>query len=118
MKDGSDGRDKVKVYKDQASGFIRCHNIKSNNEYIHILQHDETISDGIYRVRDAYGNTAIGSHYFRRSGREEGRMYRLCRDNEFGYIYYYDEIWGKDDSRWRDLATYSFNKETLEWTKL
>ena len=119
MKDGSYGFSKVKVYKDQGSAFIRCHEIKSNYEAIHILQDDETVSDGIFRARYASGNTAIGSKYFRRSGREEGREYRLYRFND-GDIYYYDKIWGNDDTswRWRDLAKYRFNQETLDWTKL
>ena len=112
---GSDGGPKVKVYKNLGSSFIRCHYIVSNSEYIHILQQDGTVSDGIYRVRVANGNTTIGSQYFRRSGREEGRMYRLYRFND-GDIYYDDRICGKDDSGWRDLVSYSFNQETLEWT--
>ena len=115
---GSDGGTKVKVYKDQASAFIRCHFIEYNREAIHILQEDGTISDGIFRDRFASGNTTIGSQYIRRSGREEGRMYHLYRHNESGGIYYSDQILGKDDSAWRFLARYSFNKETLEWTKL
>ena len=115
--DGSDGGNKVRVYKHQGSSFLRCHNIEYNHESIHILQDDETISDGIYRIRFADGDTAIGSRYFRRSGREEGRMYRLYRFIDYGNIYYYDEIYGKDGSGWRDLAKYSFNQETLDWTK-
>ena len=117
LMDGSDGGLTVKVYKDQGSAFIRCHMIKSNNEYIHILQHDETISDGIFRGRYASGNTAIGSQYFRRSGREE-RAYRLVRFNKSGNIHYEEQIWGKDDNGWRYLAEYRFNPETLEWTNL
>ena len=117
--DGSDGGNTVKVYKDQGSAFIRCHyiEVEINKESIHILQHDGTISDGIFKDKYGSGNTAIGSMYIRRSGREEGRVYRLYRDNESGDIYYVDQIWGKDDSAWRDLAVYSFNQETLEWTK-
>ena len=86
-------------------------------EYIHILQENGTISDGIFRVRNANGNTFIGSRYFRRSGREEGRNYHLYRDNKSGDIYYIDEILGKDDTGWRYLAKYRFNPETLEWTE-
>ena len=114
---GSVGGAKVKVYKDQGSAFIRCHFIESNNEYIHILKNDGTIADGIYRVRYADGNTGIGSKYFRRSGREEGMMYHLYRDNVSGNIDYDDKICGKD-YRWRYLAKYRFNQETLEWTKI
>ena len=114
---GLDGGFNVKVYKDQASAFIRCHEIASNYEAIHILQEDETISDGICRERYVSGNTAIGSMYFRRSRREEDRGYRLYRDNESGNIEY-EDILGKDDSGYRTLATYRFNKETLEWKKL
>ena len=116
--DGSDGGDTVKVYKDQGSSFNRCHYIKSNQEYIHILQQDGTISDGIYRNRFADGATAIGSKYFRRSGRDEGRLYRLHRLSESGNIQYQDKMLGKDDSNWRWLSAYSFNPETLDWTKL
>ena len=114
---GSDGDLKVKVYKDQGSAFIRCHFIKSIQESIRILEQDETISDGIYRFRKASGDTAIGSQYFRRSGREEGRWYHLYRDNYDGEIRYYDKIYGKDN-RWRTLARYSFNPDTLDWTKV
>ena len=113
---GSDGDDKVKVYKDQCSAFIRYHDIEYNDDHIHILQQDETISDGIVRDRDASGNITIGSRFFRRSGREEGRGYRLIRFNG-GDIEYQDQIWGKDDSNWRYLAAYRFNEETLEWKK-
>ena len=113
MRDGSDGGFKVKVYKDQGSSFIRCHNITSNYEFIHILH--GTISDGIFRERYASGNTAIGSRYFLRSGKEEDREYRLCRDNKSGNIEYHDQIYGKDHI---ELAVYRFNPETLEWTKL
>ena len=118
--DGSDGGAKVKVYKDQGSAFIRCHEIEPNNEYIHILQQDGLISDGIYRERHLGGNTAIGSHsqYFRRSGREEGRWCRLYRLNRSGKIEYQENIFGRDDSFWRRLATYFFNQETLIWTKV
>ena len=116
--DGSDGGPTVKVYKDQGSAFIRCHFIESNIERIHILQEDETISDGIYSDRFANGYTAIGSRYFPRSGREEERVYRLFRFNNSGNIEYHDRILGKDESDWRDLAKYSFNQETLEWTQL
>ena len=116
--DGSDGGDTVKVYKDQGSAFIRCHEIESNYESIHILQEDETISDGIFRERLASGTTALGSMYFRRSEREEDRLYRLFRYNKSGNIEYHDKIYGKDDSGWRFLAKYSFNQETLEWKKL
>ena len=115
---GSDGGAKIKVYKDQGSAFIRCHEIEYDIEYIHILQHDETISDGIYRVRYASGNTAIGSKYICRSVRDEEREYHLFRYNESGNIDYDDVICGKDDSDWRLLAKYSFNKETLDWSKL
>ena len=118
LKDGSDGGDKVKVYKDQSSSFIRCDDIESYTEYIHILQDDETISDGIYRFRFASGNTAIGARYFRRAGREEGRWYRLYRDNKSGNIDYHDRILGKYEYSYRTLAMYSFNQETLEWKKL
>ena len=76
------------------------------------------LESGIYRERFASGNTAIGSRYFPRSGREDNRVYRLRRDNNSGNIQYYDEIWGKDDSDWRELAKYRFNPETLDWTKL
>ena len=114
---GSDGGPKVKVYKDQGSAFIKCDYIESNHEIIHILQEDETISDGIYRDRFSNGDTAIGSRYFRRSGREEGRLYRLYRHNKSGNIDYDDQILGKDDSGYRTLALHSFNPETLGWTK-
>ena len=116
--DGSDRVDKMKVYKDQGSAFIRCHEIKYNYEAIHILQHDGTISDGIFRERFASGNTTIGSEYYRRSEREEDRVYRLFRYNDDGEIHYEDKILGKDDSGWRFLAAYRFNPETLEWKKL
>ena len=115
---GSDGGDTVKVYKDQGSAFIRCQYIDYFEERIHILEHDETISDGIYRFRNANVNTAIGSQYFSRSEREEGRVYRLVRYNESGNINYEDKILGKDDSGWRYLARYRFNPETLDWTQL
>ena len=69
-------------------------------------------------MRFADGDTVIGSQYFRRSGREEARIYRLYRDNKSGEIQYKDSIWGKDDSDWRTLADYRFNQETLDWTKL
>ena len=90
---GSDGGLNVKVYKDQGSDFIRCHEIEYNHEFIHILQHDGTISDGIFRERFHDGDTAIGSQYFRRSGREEEREYRLYRFNKSGDIYYYLKSW-------------------------
>ena len=115
--DGSDGGPIVNVYKDQGSAFIRCHYIESNQESVHILQKDETISDGIFRKRWDNGDTAIGSKYFRRSGRKEGKMYRLFTLNESGNIYYEDRIFVKDDSAWRDLAVYIFNQETLELTE-
>ena len=114
MVDGSDGGDKIKVYKDRGSAFIRCHYIESNIEHekIHILQQDETISEGIFRDRYADGDTAIGSRYFRRSGREKDRWYRLYRDNRSGNIQYEDIIWGKHH------RNYKFNPETLDWTNL
>ena len=115
---GLDGGPKVKVYKDQGSAFIRWHSITSNNEYIHFLQQDGTIADGIVRDRWADGYTAIGSQYFRRCGREEERAYGLYRWNKSGNIDYQDQIMGKDDSGWRYLAKYRFNQNTLEWTKL
>ena len=116
---GSDGGPTVKVYKDQDSAFIRCHLIETNHEAIHILQqNDETIADGIFRDRYASGNTAIGSRYFCKSGREEERVYQLYRFNKSGNIDYDDLIWGKDDGGWRRLAKYRFNQETLDWTKL
>ena len=113
---GSNRGTKVKVYKDQGSAFIRCHEIDYNEESIHILQHDQTIADGIYRMGYADGSTVIGSRYNRRSGREE-KLYYLYRDNESGNIAYEDSKWGKYDVTWRILANYSFNQETLEWTK-
>ena len=118
MIDGSDGGEKVKVYKDQGSAFIRCHEIDYNEERIHILEHDGTIADGIFRERYASGSTVIGSKYFRRAGREEGRWYQLYRDNKSGEIQYEDKILGKDDIFYRTLEAYSFNQETLEWTQL
>ena len=114
---GSDGGTKVKVYKNPASSFIRCHEIESNYESIFRLQEDETIQDGIFRDRWDDGNTSIGSKYFCRSGRQETREYRLYRVNESGDIDYYDRIFGKGDSDWRYLAIYSFNPEMLGWTK-
>ena len=114
---GSDGGATVKVYKDQSSAFIRCHSIESNTEYI-FLQEDGTISDGIFRARYADGNTDIGSKYFRRSGREEGRLSLLVRFNKSENIEYHDLILGKDDKGWRLLAKYRFNPKTLDWTKI
>ena len=108
----------MKVYKDQGSDFIRCHFIKANYEYIHILQQNETIADGILRDRSASGNTAIGSLYLRRSWGEEQRFYQLNRFNTSGEILYFDQFAGKDDSDLRTLAKHSFNQETLEWTQL
>ena len=116
MIDGSGGGETVKVYKDQGSKYIRCHMLESNIEYIHILQHDGTIGDGIFRQRYADGYSAIGSRYFRRSGREEDRMYCVYRFNASGNIFYGDKIWGRDGSHWKTLVDYSFNQETLEWT--
>jgi len=115
---GSDGGAKVKVYKGQGSAFIRCHFIEFNIERIHILQNDETISDGIYKDRYANGDTAIGSKNFRRTRREEGRQYELYRFKKNGNIYYYDRIKFKNDVVYRTLAVYSFNQETLDWTKI
>ena len=105
-----DGGSKVKVYKHPGSSYILCHD-EDNAEYIFKLQ-DETIQDGIFRMRWDGRKTEIGSQYFRRSGREVDRIYFLCRDNESGNIEYYDII----DAR--ELAWYSFNPETLEWTNL
>ena len=107
----------MNVYKEEGSSFIRCHEIKSNVEYIYNLQ-DGTIQDGIFRDRWDDGDTAIGSKYFRRSGRDEGRVYCLFRFNNTGDIEYYDQIWGIDDRNWRFKARHSFNPETLDWTKV
>ena len=118
MKDGSHfGITKLKVYKEEGSSFIRCHEIKSNVESIYIQQ-DGTIQDGIFRERLNIWFTTIGSRYFRRSGREEGRVYELYRFNNTGNIGYREKIYGKDDSDWRTLARYRFNSETLDWKKV
>ena len=113
--EGLNGGDKLKVYKDQSSSYIRCDEIELNTEYIHILQQDETIGDGIFRERFASGNSAIGSQYFSRSGREEEWIYCLYRFNESGNIYYYDKILDKDVGVWRTLAKYIFDSKTLRW---
>ena len=78
------------------------------------------LESGIHIERFANGNTTIGSKYFRRSEREDtySRVYRLHRDNKSGNIEYQDRIKGKGDNDWRELAKYSFNAETLDWTKL
>ena len=112
------GSIEIKVYKDPGSSFIRCHEIKSNDEYIHNLQPDGLFESGIYRYRFASGNTAIGSIYFRRSGREEDREFCLYRDDKSGDIHYYDDINGKYESGLRTLAKYRFNPETLDWTNM
>ena len=111
------GSTKLKAYKEEGSRFILCHD-KDNEEYIHNLQPDGLFESGIYRYRWASGNTTIGSQYFRRSGREDSRNYRLFRDNKSGNIQYHDQIKGKDDSGWKFQAKYRFNPETLDWTKL
>ena len=116
--DGLDGGLQVKVYKHQVSNCIRLHYIKSNDEFIHILQQDEIIGDGIFRTRYANGDIVIGSQYYHSSGREEKRMYRLYRFIKSGNIRYYDQILEKTDSGWRYQAAYSFNPDTLYWTKI
>ena len=107
---------KVNVYKDPGTSFIRCSEIDIKREYIHILQQDGTIQEGIFRHRDA-GGSKIGSQYFRRSGREQDRMYQLYRMNNTGNIHYHELILCKDEQYWRILAECSFNPETLDWTK-
>ena len=108
LKYGFDGGGKVKVYKHPGSSFI-LYQDEDNNECIYNLQQDGTIQDGIFRSRDVYRNTAIGSEYFRRSWKEYYRFYRLNKSRD---IKYYDIIDGKS------LARYSFNTETLDWTNL
>ena len=117
MIDGSDRGLKVKIYKHQGSAFISCHEMEDNLEYIYNLQ-EGSIQDGIFRIRWDNGKSAIGSKYFSRLGREEDREYRLIRSNKSGEIQYNDKIWGKDDSDWRWVAAYNFNRETFVWTKL
>ena len=96
--------------------FIRCHEIDTNWEYINILQQDGTIQEGIFRSRHDGGNTSMVSWYFRRSGREEDRIYGIYITS--GEIIYQDTIfWGKNNSSSRTLAWYYFNPETLDWTK-
>ena len=112
------GPAKPNVYKDQGSNFILCHNTKSNLEYICSLQQDGKNESGKYRMRYEDGDTVIGSRYFRKSGSEKSRLVRLYRYNKSGNIHYYDEIWGKDGSGWREQAKYSFNPETLNWKKI
>ena len=116
--DGSDGGPKVKVYKDPIPGssFIRCQMIRSFAEYIHILQQDETIQDGIFRTRWDNGNTGIGSKYFIRSGREECKVYHLFRVNKSGNIRYEDENSSNDGMCCISIVEdYRFNPESLEW---
>ena len=77
------------------------------------------MQDGLYRDKWDNGDTAIGSKYFRRSGKDEGRMYFLKRFHQSGRIEYHEEVWGKDtDCRWKVLSRYSFNPLTLDWTKI
>ena len=112
------GSIKLNVYKDPGSSFVLCHNTNSNREQIFKLQPDGMFESGIYNIRGANGDTAIGSRYFQRSGREEGRQHRLYRYNKSGDIEYHDKIWGKNDTGWRWLAKYIFHPETLDWIKL
>ena len=105
---------KVNVYKEEGSSFIGCEEIKSNDEYIHILQQDGTIQDSIFRYRWDDGDTVIGSKYFRRSWKEKGRFYCLLRFNNTGDIEYQDRFKGKHESDLRYLARYSFNPKTLD----
>ena len=110
----------LKAYKDQGSSFILFHDKKKNDEYIHNLQKDGRLEEGIFRYRYANGDTEIGSKYFKfRSGREEFRKYILYKDNESGNIQYRDQSkkWLYHDE-WKTLAKYSFNPETLDWKKL
>ena len=106
----------VKIYKQKGSSYILCQD-QEDNEYIYNLREDGTVSEGINRERWNNGNTVIGSQYCRRSGRKGARIYRLIRDYESGDIEYQDRIRGKDDHFWRVQTVYSFNSETLDWTK-
>ena len=114
--DGSDGGNKVNVYKQLGTSYVLCQQIGPNDESIYLLQDNGTITDGIYRDRWDGGDTVIGSRYFRRSGREEERKHFLLRYNESGNIQYHIHILGKEEDDYRYTA-YSFNPETLDWTK-
>ena len=110
---GSDGDDKVEVYKQPGSSYILCHG--EDYDYILSLQ-DEIIEDGVFRLRYDNGGTAIGSMYITKSDREENRSYYLYRSEDDEEIKYYERIFSKDDKR--TLAFYNFNPETLGWTNL
>ena len=116
------GSNKIKAYKDPGSSFILCYD-KDNDEYIHKLQKNGRLEQGIFRLRYANGDTEIGSMYFwDRSGREEQRKYILYKDNESGNIEYRDQTVNNwilfYEGIWRTSASYSFNQETLDWKKL
>ena len=80
------------------------------------------IADGLMREKWVNGITVIGYSHWRRSERDEGRVYRLKRFNgnegSIGEVHYEELILKKDAKYIRYVAEYRFEPETLDWLNI
>ena len=116
--DESRNQDKVKLYRNKNSDFVRVHDIKDNHEIIQLTDENGQLKHGIFRYTIPNKKTNLGSRYFRRGDRNQNREYSLYRFNESVNIIYQDQVYGKEDKAWKVLTKYEYKPKTLSWVKV
>ncbi len=115
--DMSRNRDIVKVYRKSQEPFVLVHNLTDDHEYIHKLNDEGQLQEGIYRYKFPDGGTEVGCRLFRRGDRQESKVYRLYKFSSSGRIEFDERVAGKEDKKWRYITEYKFNPDALSWSK-
>ena len=106
-------------YRRKGDDFVRVseHNI----EFLHQLQENKTLKDGIFREKYESGETKLGYQYFDRTygNTGEARIYSLNMTVSGDIIQYLEQIFSrKTNLKWKVVTAFQYNKETFTWSKV
>ena len=108
----------VNIYRNSQEPFVLVHNLTDDHEYIHKLNDEGQLQEGIYRYKFPWGDTEIGCRLFWRGDRQEDKVFRLYKFSSSGEIRYFEQVWGNEDKSYRTVTEYMFHPDTLSWSNV
>ena len=109
---------KVNLYRKSQEPFVLVHNIEENIEYIHKMNEDGLLQDGIHRYKWPDGDTALGCNLFWREDEQDENLFMLYNFSSSGQIRYLERVLVKEEKSWRTITDYMFLPDTSSWSKV
>ena len=107
-------------YRRKGDDFVRVFDSEDNSEFLHQLQENKTLKDGIHRIKFDNGETLLGYQYFDRTygNTGEDRIYSLNMTVSGDIIQYLEQIFSRKTNKWKVVTAFQYNKETFTWSKV